>query len=81
MNSFSCFLIAATFLNSLMAGFLFSFAVVVMPGIKSLSDREFLRTFQVIDRVIQNSQTIHDYVARFNAHPRHRGCTRDYAPR
>ena len=55
MNIFSSVLVAATFLGSLMAGFLFAFAVVVMPGIKNLDDREFLSNFQAIDRVIQNN--------------------------
>jgi uncharacterized membrane protein len=40
------------------AGFLFAFAVVVMPGIRSLDDREFIRGFQVMDRIIQNNQRI-----------------------
>ena len=51
-------LILATFLCSLVAGFLFAFALVTMPGIRSLNDREFIRTFQVIDRVVQNNQPI-----------------------
>ena len=51
-------LILATFLCSLVAGLLFAFALVVMPGIRSLNDREFIRTFQVMDRVIQNNQPI-----------------------
>ncbi len=34
------------------------FALVVMPGIRSLNDREFIRAFQVMDRVIQNKQPI-----------------------
>lgn len=29
-----------------------------MPGIKNLNDREFVRAFQVTDRVIQNNQPI-----------------------
>ena len=49
-------LILAAFLCSLVAGFLFAFAIVIMPGIGSLNDREFLRAFQVMDRVIQNNQ-------------------------
>lgn len=48
----------ATFLCSLVAGFLFAFAIVVMPGIRSLNDREFIRAFQAIDGVIQNSQLL-----------------------
>jgi uncharacterized membrane protein len=51
-------LILATFLCSLVAGLLFAFAVVVMPGIKKLHDREFIRAFQVMDLVIQNNQPI-----------------------
>ena len=55
---FQIALILATFLCSLVAGFLFAFAVVVMPGIGSLNDRDFLRAFQVMDHVIQNNQPI-----------------------
>jgi hypothetical protein len=51
-------LILATFLCSLVAGLLFAFAVVVMPGIGSLRDRDYIRAFQVIDRVIQNNQPL-----------------------
>lgn len=49
-------LLSATLLCSLVAGFLFAFAVVVMPGIKKLNDREYIRAFQVIDGVIQDNQ-------------------------
>ena len=56
MGIFACTLVAATFLCALVAGFLFAFAVVVMPGIKTLNDAEFVRAFQVMDRVIQNNQ-------------------------
>jgi uncharacterized membrane protein len=55
---FQIALFLATFLCSLVAGFLFAFALVVMPGLKSLKDREFVRAFQVIDRIIQNNQPI-----------------------
>ena len=58
MGIFQITLILATFLCSLVAGFLFAFAVVAMPGIKSLNDREFIRAFQVMDGVIQNNQPI-----------------------
>ena len=46
-------LATATLLVSLVAGFLFAFAVVVMPGIRELEDGEFIRAFQRIDGVIQ----------------------------
>ena len=58
MGIFQITLIVATFLCSLVAGFLFAFAVVVMPGIGKLGNGEFLRAFQEIDRVIQNSQPV-----------------------
>ena len=58
MGIFQIALISATFLCSLVAGFLFAFALVVMPGIRRLDDREFIRAFQVMDRVIQNNQPV-----------------------
>ena len=58
MGIFQIALILATFLCSLVAGLLFVFAIVVMPGIRSLNDREFIRAFQVMDGVIQNNQPI-----------------------
>ena len=51
-------LAVATFLSSLVAGLLFVFAIVVMPGIKQLTDREFLRAFQVMDGIIQDNQPL-----------------------
>lgn len=56
MDLLSIALIVSTLLCSLVAGFLFSFAVVVMPGINRLSDREFIRAFQSMDGIIQNNQ-------------------------
>ena len=44
---------AAELLNALLAGFLLAFTVVVMPGLRSLPDRDYLRAFQQIDGVIQ----------------------------
>ncbi|MEO0488147.1 MAG: anthrone oxygenase family protein [Cyanobacteria bacterium J06659_2] len=57
-STFQIVLIVATLLCSLVAGFLFAFATVVMPGIKTLNDREFIRAFQVIDGVIQSNQPL-----------------------
>lgn len=51
-------LISATLLCSMVAGFLFAFAIVTMPGLKGLNDRDFIRAFQAIDGVIQNRQPI-----------------------
>jgi uncharacterized membrane protein len=58
MGLFQAALIVATFLCSLVAGFLFAFAVVVMPGIRGLNHRGFIKAFQVMDDVIQNNQPI-----------------------
>lgn len=51
-------LVIATLFCGIVAGLLFAFAVVAMPGIKSLPDREFIRAFQAMDRVIQRNQPL-----------------------
>ena len=43
---------------ALVAGLVFGFAVVVMPGITKFSDREFLQAFKLMDGIIQNRQPI-----------------------
>ena len=48
----------AVLLCSLTAGFLFAFAVVVMPGLKALDDAAYLRAFQLMDGVIQDRQPL-----------------------
>lgn len=50
--------VMATVLCMLVAGFLFAFAVVVMPGLRRLEDREFLEAFRRIDGVIQKNPPI-----------------------
>lgn len=62
MEFFEIILIVATLLCSLVAGFLFAFAVVVMPGIGKLDSRGFVRAFQVIDGVIQGNQPLFIFV-------------------
>ncbi|WP_336922419.1 anthrone oxygenase family protein [Aquipuribacter sp. SD81] len=42
----------------LVAGLLLGFAVVVMPGLADLPDRDFLRAFQVVDGVIQRGSPL-----------------------
>lgn len=46
----------ATLLCSLVAGFLLAFSLVVMPGIKTMNDHIFLKSFKVMDHVIQTNQ-------------------------
>ena len=48
----------ALLLCSLTAGVLFAFAVVVMPGLRTLDDAAYLRAFQLMDGVIQNNQPL-----------------------
>ena len=58
MTLFVGFLIVSTLLCALVTGFIFTYAVVVMPGFAKLDDRDFIRAFQVTDGVIQNNQPI-----------------------
>jgi uncharacterized membrane protein len=58
MTGFQAVVALAAFLCSLTAGFLFAFAAVGMPGLRSLDDGAFIRAFQAIDRVIQNNQPL-----------------------
>jgi uncharacterized membrane protein len=58
MTLFNLAILAATVLCSLVAGFLFAFATVVMPGIGRLDDRGFIRAFQAVDGVIQANQPL-----------------------
>lgn len=45
-------------LSGLVAGMLFAFAVIIMPGLKRLNDHAFLQAFKAIDRVIQDGQPL-----------------------
>lgn len=50
--------IVAALLCAMTTGLLFGFSVVVMPGLGTLDDRDFLRGFKVMDRVIQDAQPL-----------------------
>ncbi len=50
--------ILSALLCSLVAGIVLTFAIVVMPGIRTLGKVDFLKSFQAMDRVIQNNQPI-----------------------
>ncbi|MDG2006778.1 MAG: DUF1772 domain-containing protein [Alphaproteobacteria bacterium] len=43
---------------SLVTGFIFTYANIVMPGLSNLNNKDFLKAFQVMDNVIQNNQPI-----------------------
>lgn len=58
MEPFHLALLVAAFLCALVAGFLFAFAVVAMPGLRTLADGAFIQAFQAMDRVIQDNQPL-----------------------
>lgn len=62
MNILELSLILSALLCSLVTGFILTFAVVVMPGLSKLEDKDFLKAFQVTDGVIQNNQPIFAFV-------------------
>ena len=45
-------------LSALVTGFILTYAIVIMPGLSNLDDKEFIKAFQVTDRIIQNNQPI-----------------------
>ena len=50
--------LTSTLSCALVTGFVFTYAVIVMPGLAKLADKEFIRAFQVTDELIQNNQPI-----------------------
>jgi len=50
--------ISSALLCLLVTGFILTFAIVVMPGIANLEDKDFLKAFQVTDGIIQDNQPI-----------------------
>lgn len=58
MMIFDVLLTTATLLCSLVAGLLLAFAVVAMPGLGTLDDRDFLGAFRAMDRVIQDNNPV-----------------------
>ena len=43
---------------NLVGGFIFTYAIIVMPGLSKLNDKDFIRAFQVTDAVIQSKQPL-----------------------
>ncbi|MEN7343618.1 MAG: anthrone oxygenase family protein [Pseudomonadota bacterium] len=58
MNLLDITLVLATLFCTLIAGLVFGFTTVIMPGLAALDDRQYIRSFQVIDGVIQRGQPI-----------------------
>jgi uncharacterized membrane protein len=55
---FNGLLLFATLTTLLVTGLLFTFALLVMPGLGKLDDRSFLRGFQEIDGIIQRGHPV-----------------------
>lgn len=55
---FQLAVLISALLCSLVAGFVLSFAIVVMPGIKKLGIADFLKSIKAMDGIIQNNQPL-----------------------
>ena len=51
-------LILAILFCSLVGGFIFTYSIIVMPGLSNLNNKDFLKAFQVTDAVIQSNQLL-----------------------
>ena len=58
MSLFAVLLLVSTAFCALVTGFVFTYALIVMPGLARLDDRDFIRAFQVTDQIIQNRQPV-----------------------
>ncbi len=59
MNGLFIILLAgATLFTALVAGLLFTFALIVMPGIRKLDDRVYVQAFQEMDKIIQRNHPL-----------------------
>ena len=58
MDLFGGLLIISSLSCTLVTGFISTYAVIVMPGLANLGDREFIRAFQATDGIIQDRQPI-----------------------
>ena len=51
-------LIFAILFCSLVGGFIFTYSIIVMPGLSNLNNKDFLKAFQATDAIIQNNQPL-----------------------
>lgn len=58
MNFLEVSLICSILSCTLVTGFTLLYAVVIMPGLSKLDDKEFIKAFQVTDGVIQDNQPL-----------------------
>lgn len=58
MSLLAVLLLVSTSLCALVTGLVFTYALIVMPGLSRLDDRDFIRAFQVTDQIIQARQPV-----------------------
>ena len=58
MDWFQIGLLLSALLCSLVAGLVLTFAIIVMPGIRTMGDRDYLIAFKVMDRIIQDGHPV-----------------------
>lgn len=58
MEFFEIAIFITTLFCSLVAGLVFTFAIIVMPGIKNLEDLTYIQSVKAMDRVIQDNQPV-----------------------
>ena len=58
MDILDILLFFSILLSALVTGFILTYAIVIMPGLSNLDDKEFIKAFQVTDGIIQNNQPI-----------------------
>ena len=51
-------ILVSALLCSLVAGFVLCFAIIVMPGIRTLGTRDYLKSFKAMDGIIQNNDPL-----------------------
>ncbi|WP_448569977.1 anthrone oxygenase family protein [Thalassotalea ganghwensis] len=62
MGIFEVTLVLSGLLCALVAGLLFIYAIVIMPGIRNLDDKQFIKVFQVTDKIIQDNHPLFLFV-------------------
>ena len=55
MEFYEIVLAIAVLATGMVAGLFFTFSMLIMPGLSSLKDREYIKAFQAIDRILQSN--------------------------
>ena len=58
VDLFGGLLLISSLSCTLVTGFIFTYAIIVMPGLANLGDKEFITAFQATDGIIQDRQPV-----------------------